>query len=353
MIDELTHEGEDLGIVCGGSQDQLVIAEGIFHTLCPVVSGQIADGNVGHAAGFQFRRQHLSRFLGVAVDGGVADADAVGLCQVAGPCVIQSDVVLQILFQHRSVQRADLVNLQGGSLLQDRLHLSAVLADDAEIVTPRFAGPVVIFRVQGAELAETVSGEQDLVRGVVGHHNLRPVDHGREHEVQLVLAQIQHIAVLHFQALSDLDVGEELGDHVKGLAVAHHHCLRVFLHKCLDGGGVVRLHVLHDQIIRRHIAQRQLDVLQPFFCLGLIDGIHDSDLVVDDRVGIVGHTFRHDILPFEQIDIVIVGPDVNDRICDFLVHIFLLCSIDGASSSAAEAAHLRKVHSTIPTGNVI
>ena len=323
VIDELTHEGEDLCIVCGGRQDQLVVAERVLHCLRPVLSGQVSDLHVRHTPGFQLCRQHFRGSLCVSVDGGVGDEDAVGLRQIAGPDVIQVDVVSQILLQHRSVQRQDLLDLQGRGLLQNRLHLCAVFADDAEVISSRLAGPVFV-HVQRAELAESVRGEQDLLRGLVGHHDLRPVNHGREHKVQLMLAQIQHVAVSHFDGLADLDVREVLSDHLESLAVADHGGLGIFLHEGLDRRGVVRFHVLHHQVIRAHAPQRQLDVLQPLIGLSLIDGIHDRDLIIDDRIRVVGHAVRNDVLTLEQVDVVIVGTDIDDGVGNVSVHTFLL-----------------------------
>ena len=333
MVDELTHPGEDLRIVGRGRQDQLVIAEGILDGLRPVFSRQVADLDVGNPSCLQFSRQHLSRFLGVAVNGGVGDENAVGLSQIAGPGVIQVDVVSQVFFQHGPVQRQNLLDLQTRRFFQDRLDLSTILADDAEVVAPRFAGPVLI-HIQSAELAEAVSGEQDLLGRLIGHHDFRPVNHGSEHEVQLVLAQIQNVAVSHFDGLADLDVREVLSNHLEGLLVAYHYRLGVLLHEGLDGSGMVRLHVLDDQIIRSHAPQSQFDVLQPLLSLPLVDGIHDRDLVIDDGVGIVSHTVGHDILALEQVDIVVVGADINDRVCDVSVHKNLLFSLYSAALAA-------------------
>ena len=100
----------------------------------------------------------------------------------------------EILLQHRTVKRADHRDIEGGCLLQDCLHLRAVLADDAEIVAPCLAVPLSVSRsVERAELTESVRGEQHLVGAVVCHDDLRPVNHRSRNEIKGMLTQLEGI----------------------------------------------------------------------------------------------------------------------------------------------------------------
>ena len=108
--------------------------------------------------------------------------------------------------------------------------------------------------------------------------------------------------------------------HHKGLGVAHHGNLGILFYKSLNGGGVVRLHVLHYQIIRQAGTQNLVDVLQPLFSLAGIDGVHNRDLVVKNHIRIVGHAVGHDVLTFKQVHIVIVAAYIKNSIGNFLEH---------------------------------
>ena len=113
----------------------------------------------------------------MAVHGGVGDGNAFALHAVAGPDVVEVEVVAEIFAEHRAVQRADDGDVQRGDLLKHGLYLSAVFAHNAEIVTSGFAGPL-LFHIQRAELAEGVGGEEYFIVSIVGHNDLGPVYHG-------------------------------------------------------------------------------------------------------------------------------------------------------------------------------
>ena len=83
---------------------------------------------------------------------------------------------------------------------------------------------------------------------------------------------------------------------------------------------MVRLHVLDDQVIRRRALDVRCDIRQPFVRLVLVHGIHDSDFLVADDVGVVRHAQRHVEVTLEQVDIVVVAADVSDGFCDLLIH---------------------------------
>ena len=79
-------------------------------------------------------------------------------------------------------------NIERRSLFKQSLNLCAVLADDADIITPCFASPI-FFYVKRTELAEPVGREQNLVIRALSNDNFGPVHHRRADEGQNVLAQ--------------------------------------------------------------------------------------------------------------------------------------------------------------------
>ena len=71
-------------------------------------------------------------------------------------------------------------------------------------------------------------------------------------------AQVQLIALFdRYGTLLHIHI-EKLGHHRKGFGVAHHLHLRIFFHRPLNIGGMIRLHVVNDQIIRRSAVERFL-----------------------------------------------------------------------------------------------
>ena len=315
MMNEFLHEGEDVGIVGGGGQHQLSVTESVLNGLGHVAPCEVMHDDLGAALVRQLLRQQLRCRLRVAVDGGVSDHNAVALHPVGRPDVVQIQIIPKILRQHGAVEGADDGNIQPRRLFQQRLHLRAVLAHDADVVPAGFVCPV-FFHVQSTELAEAVSGEENLVIGIIGHDDLRPVNHGRTHKGQGVLAQAQSIALAHHHAPIGVVVAEEVLHHHERLGGGNHGRLGVDLQEIGDVGGVVRLHVLHHQVVRLAAAQGVLNVVQPLMGKAPVYGVHNSDLFVHDGVGIVAHAARDNVLSLEQVDRMVVDADVPDVLCD-------------------------------------
>ena len=317
MLDECVHEGEDAVVVGCGRQNQTVIAESILNSLGHIVAGKIRDNNL--LAAFLLKKlcQFHNGLFGIAVDRSVGDQNTFVLGCVGRPFVIEVDVIAQIFVKHGAVQRADDPDVETGGLFEQVLGLQTILAYDAEIVAAGFACPAFgILYVIGTELAEAVCGEEDFVGAVISDHDFRPVHHGRKDKVQDVGTQLQLVAVLDDQLFHSGIQVKELSHEGKGLCVAHDSGVGVGGQEIHDIGGVVGLHVLHDQIIRFSAAQDFLYVAQPFIGKSGVHSIHDDDLLVQDHVGIVGHAEGNHILTLEQVDIMIVDADIFDRICD-------------------------------------
>ena len=249
----------------------------------------------------------------MAVDGGVGNQYTGFLGAVGAPNVVFFDVVAQVFLENGAVEGADDGNVQGGGRLQQLLHLHAVLAHDADVVPPGLAVPFVL-HIQSAEFAEAVGGEEHLVGLVVGHHDLRPVHHGSKQEGQGVLAQGQGCPVLHGELLHLRGIGEELTQHDKGLGISHHRSLGITLHKGQDVGGMIRLHVLHHQIVRLPAIQHSGDVTQPFLPKTGIHRVHHGDLLIQNHIGIVSHAIGHHILALEQVNLVVIHAHIADII---------------------------------------
>ena len=316
MLNELPHEGEHISVIGCGSQHDLSVPESVFHCFRHVVPGQVADGHLRAAQFLQLRRHEFGRLFRMAVHRGVEYSNTLGFHTVGGPGVVQVQVVAEILIQYRSMQRADDLDIQGRSLLQHCLYLGAVLAHDTEVIPAGFAGPsFFILRVQCAELAEGVRGEQHLVCAVIGEHDFWPVNHGRGHKCQHMAAQFQLVPFLHHNTTTGIVRTCEVLHHRKGLGCRNHLGFRIGFHEGCDTGGMIRLHVLDDQIVRLPAFQRRCQVAQPLLHKVPVSRIHHGHLFVQDHIGIISHTFRHDVHSLKQVDLMIIYPDITDILC--------------------------------------
>ena len=319
VVDELPHEGVDVRVIGGGSQHQLPVAEGVGDGQGHIGPGQVMDHYLGAAALAKLVRQQLHRLAGMAVDGGVGDDDALGLHGIGSPGLIELDVVPKILVEDGAVERADGGDVQARRLLEEVHGLGAVLAHDADVVP---AGLVVpgLGAVEGPELAEGVRGEEDLVGAVVGHHDLGPMDHGREDEGEGVAAQSEGAAVLgHLPVLHEIGP-EEVVHHGEGLGGRHHGGLGVGLQEAVDIGGMVRLHVLDDEVVGLAASERVLQIVQPLMGEMLVHGVHDGHLLVQNNVGVVTHAVGDLVLALEQVHLVIVHAHVQNIACNLHSH---------------------------------
>ena len=267
------------------------------------------DHDLRGPLGLQPLRHQQGGILGVAVDAGVGDHDALALHPVARPDVIEVQVVAQILGEHGAVGGADLPDVQGGGLLQQGLDLGTVLAHDADEVAPGLVVPGLL-HVQGAELAEAVGGEEDLVMDIVGHDDLGPVDHGRGDEGQGVLTQGEGVPLAHDNTALGIVGAEEALHHLKCLGGGHHGGTRIALQELVHIGGVIGLHVLDDQVIGGPAAQLSRQVLQPLVGKMAVHGVHDGDLLIQDHVGIVGNAVGNGVLALEEVHAVVVDADI-------------------------------------------
>ena len=208
-------------------------------------------------------------------------------------------------------------NIQGGSLLQDRLGLGAVFADDAEIIPPGFAGPAFrILPVQGTELAEGIGGEEDFIRPVIGHEHFGPVNHGGGNELQGMGAQGELRSLGSHDPAVGILLSVEILHHGEGLGGGDDDSRGIFIHEAGNIGGMIRLHMLDHEVIRKAAGEGFLQAGQPFLAKVLIHRVHDGDFFVQDHVGIIGHAVGDDVLPLKKIEIVIIYTDVNNIICN-------------------------------------
>ena len=324
-FDEGAHEGENISIIGRGGQNDFTVAERVLHALRHIIPGQIADRNLRAAFFLQLFFQYLYGLFSISVNGGIENGDAFGFYSVGRPDVVEIQIIGKVFLQDRAVQGTDGPDLQGGSLFQDSLRLCAVFSDDAEIVSSGFAGPAFrILPVQSTEFAEGIRGKENVIGAVISHQDFRPVNHRGGNETKRMGAE----GKLRSLGSDDPSVGiltaVEIFHHGEGFGGSHDHSLRVFFHKERDIGGMIRFHMLDDQVIRRPPVQGFLQVAKPFIPEMFFHRVHDGNLIIQNYIGIIGHAQGDNILAFEKIDLMIVDTDIADILCHMVHHWLLL-----------------------------
>ena len=243
-------------------------AEAFGDDLARMRRGDVVDLDVADAEVGQLPGQDVRGSLGIAVDGGVGDDNGVLFGRIGRPVDVFVNKPADVLAPDRAVQRADRLDLDRRGLFQQSLYLCAVFADDVGIVAPRVVEPLglevdlvgIEVAAQRAERAEGVGGEEGLRRGIIGHHDLGPVYHRGHDECEGMLAGAERIH-LGDEVNAAVDVeGEEVLHHLRGLLVADKPDLRIAEHDGLDRGGVIRLHVVDNEVIERATTQRMKNV---------------------------------------------------------------------------------------------
>ena len=307
---EFLHDGEYPAVEGGGGKDGFVISERVLNGFSHIRARKIGEHHLFSPA-LQFLLQSERGGFGVAVNARVCDEGALVLGLVLAPCVIQPEIISEVAVEDGSVKRTDDLYRIGGELFQDGLHLCAVFAHYVEIVSARFARPVIRLVDKRAEFAESVRREQRLVLAFVAHHDLGPMHHGSGDEGELVLAERELVSLLYHKFARELHT-IEVAEHIKHFPASDHRDFGVFRGKGGDSRRVIGLHVRDDEVIGLSAVKRVLDIFEPLRYLRLIHGVHDRCLLVRDDVGVVAHPLGHDVLPFKEVDIGVVHAHIND-----------------------------------------
>ena len=213
------------------------------------------------------------------------------------------------------MQRADDLDIQGCRLFKKALHLRAVFTDYTDIVASCLASPVLLY-VKCAEFTKSVSRKEHLVLYVVRNHDLGPVYHGRENERKHVSAKRERIPLCNYDASVLKISSKEILHHGKCLRRRNDRCLGIYLEKIENIGGVVGLHVLNYKVVGRSATQRLGYIVKPLVRKSGVNRIHNSDLFVNYRVGIVRHSVRNNVLSLKQIYLMIVNSNVLNALCN-------------------------------------
>ena len=86
------------------------------------------------------------------------------------------------------MKRTDLLDGQPGSLFQKILYLHAKTAYNTKVIAAGTICPGFLF-IKGTEFTKAICREQNLIAGIIGHHDFWPVNHGSCHKGKLMSAK--------------------------------------------------------------------------------------------------------------------------------------------------------------------
>ena len=78
---------------------------------------------------------------------------------------------------------------------------------------------------------------------------------------------------------------------------------------------MVRLHVLHNEVIRATAVKLRFEVLQPFHAEVGVYRIHDGNFFIEDDIGIIGHAVFYGVLSLKKVYVVVVYADIANIFC--------------------------------------
>ena len=212
------------------------------------------------------------------------------------------------------------LDIHRSGFCQDILHLLAVLADDVAVIASCIREPVLLkvhlvgkeIAVKRAEAAEGIRGKQRAGNRVIGHHDLGPVDHRRHDKGQRMPADVQGVAFPNQNAAVGNIAGKKLVQDQRGRQRADHLGVRIAHQHLGNGGAVVRLHVVHNEIVQISPVQHRREVFKELTGHRAVHRVHQNRLFVQDHIGVVRHAAWDGIHVLKQLDTAVAHADVGN-----------------------------------------
>ena len=143
------------------------------------------------------------------------------------------------------------------------------------------------------------------------------MDHGGHDEGEAVAAGVQRVALLDQHRAGGEIHAQKLLHHGLDLGVADDLGLGIALQQQLLGGGVVRLHVLHHQVVQLAAVQGMGHILQKYAVHGLVHRVEEDGLLVEKQVRVIGNAVGHAVDALEAGKPPVVGADPDQILGHF------------------------------------
>ena len=94
--------------------------------------------------------------------------------------------------------------------------------------------------------------------------------------------------------------GKELLHHSEGFGISHNLYFRISSYHFFYDGAVVRLHVVHDDVVQFPFPKDMLQILKKLSAYSLVNGVQKHGLLVQDHIGVVGYPSWNGVNIFKQ-----------------------------------------------------
>ena len=153
-----------------------------------------------------------------------------------------------------------------------------------------------------------------MVRSVIAHHYLRPVDHGGGVKGEGVPPRAQGVPLLHQHGpLGGAPV--ELAEQVHRLPITDDGSPGVADQQVAQGSGVVGLHVVDEYIVQPPALEGVLQVLEELVLDRPVHRVEEHRLLIQQQVGVVGHPPGDRVVTFKAGALPVVAADPDQILC--------------------------------------
>ena len=140
------------------------------------------------------------------------------------------------------------------------------------------------------------------------------MNHGNHGEEQFVVSEIQRVPFFYFNQVFTNTV--EGFDHVNCFGVAHQFDIRMNLAKQRYRPGVIRLHMIDNQIIDRGSLKNRLYFIEVFPHKTALNGIDERCFLSFDDVGVISNPARESPKPLKEIRFPVIHSNPVNGWCD-------------------------------------
>ena len=167
------------------------------------------------------------------------------------------------------------------------------------------------------------------------------MDHRSLDELQCVFAEGELVAFFDGNVAVRHGMAEELFKEFERLRLADNLGIRIFFQERQGGAGMVRFHMLEDEVVQFTAFEQVFYIFQEFVAARFIHGIDDACLFIIDEIGVVRYAFGNRENPFKQFGTEIVASHPINTIFNFFYTMHIdMTSLKSTSSSPAVMAIL-------------
>ena len=202
-----------------------------------------------------------------------------------------------------------------GNFLKYIRNILTEFSNNSKIVSSCFTSPILGIQ-SGTEFSKCIGTEEYFCIGIVSHNDFRPVNHRCCNKCKCMFSKFQCVFFFDYKLVLCIITSKELLHDGKCFRACHNCGIWIILHKYANTCGVIRFHMLNDQIVWFCITEHIFYICKPFFWKMCINGIKNGNFIIRDHIRIVCHTILYLMLSFKKINVMVVHANIFDIFCN-------------------------------------